>query len=64
MTDSVAHALAGAAGGILSLSLTYPLITISTRAAVEANDGKPGFVSQIKGAKKIILKEGVQGLYR
>ncbi|KAG8526293.1 uncharacterized protein KY384_000286 [Bacidia gigantensis] len=35
-TDNIAHALAGAGGGILSMTLTYPLITLSTRAQVES----------------------------
>ncbi|KAJ5404072.1 hypothetical protein N7509_003943 [Penicillium cosmopolitanum] len=35
-SDNIAHALAGAGGGILSMVLTYPLITLSTRAQVES----------------------------
>lgn len=34
-SDSVIHSMAGAAGGIVAMSVTYPLIFLSTRAAVE-----------------------------
>jgi hypothetical protein len=39
MSDNVAHALAGAGGGILSMIVTYPLITVSTRAQVNRTVG-------------------------
>ncbi|TEB30242.1 mitochondrial carrier [Coprinellus micaceus] len=35
MSDSAIHAVAGAAGGIVAMTATYPLIFLSTRAAVE-----------------------------
>lgn len=35
MSDSVIHAMAGALGGVVAMSTTYPLIFLSTRAAVE-----------------------------
>ncbi|ODQ66595.1 peroxisomal membrane protein PMP47B [Nadsonia fulvescens var. elongata DSM 6958] len=34
--DNIAHALSGAGGGALSMFLTYPLITLSTRAQTES----------------------------
>jgi adenine nucleotide transporter 17 len=44
MSDSVIHALAGAAGGIVAMTATYPLIFLSTRAAVETkNESKVSF---------------------
>ncbi|KAL7944352.1 mitochondrial carrier domain-containing protein [Trichoderma barbatum] len=58
--DNVAHALAGAGGGILSMILTYPLITLSTRAQVESKKAESKFVVAIQ---KIIAREGVSGLY-
>ncbi|KAJ4859113.1 mitochondrial carrier protein domain-containing protein [Trichoderma breve] len=58
--DNVAHALAGAGGGILSMILTYPLITLSTRAQVESKKAESKFVEAIQ---KIIAREGVSGLY-
>lgn len=58
--DNVAHALAGAGGGILSMVLTYPLITLSTRAQVESKKAESKFVEAVQ---KIIAREGVSGLY-
>lgn len=34
-SDSAVHSLAGAAGGILAMTVTYPLIFLSTRSAVD-----------------------------
>ncbi|KAL8971073.1 MAG: hypothetical protein Q9183_001221 [Haloplaca sp. 2 TL-2023] len=58
--DNIAHALAGAGGGLLSMTLTYPLITLSTRAQVESNKAKS---STYDAARRIIQREGVTGLY-
>jgi len=58
--DNVAHALAGAGGGLLSMALTYPLITLSTRAQVES---KKTQMSTLEAVKKIIDTEGVSGLF-
>ncbi|KAH6656460.1 mitochondrial carrier domain-containing protein [Truncatella angustata] len=58
--DNVAHALAGAGGGVLSMILTYPLITLSTRAQVESNRAETPFLTAVK---RIIAREGVSGLY-
>ncbi|KAL7795192.1 mitochondrial carrier domain-containing protein [Trichoderma ceciliae] len=58
--DNVAHALAGAGGGILSMVLTYPLITLSTRAQVESKKAESKFAEAVQ---KIIAREGVSGLY-
>lgn len=33
-SDSLVHACAGGAGGVLAMTATYPLMSISTRAAV------------------------------
>ncbi|KAI9364972.1 mitochondrial carrier domain-containing protein [Zopfochytrium polystomum] len=71
-SDSVAHALAGAGGGMISMTLTYPLVTVSTRsqvsktpaAAATASDGKKTPpAGQLDAFRKIIREEGVQGLY-
>ncbi|KAK5136493.1 hypothetical protein LTR08_003138 [Meristemomyces frigidus] len=59
-SDNVAHALAGAGGGLLSMALTYPLITLSTRAQVEKKKAHTGTLA---AAKRIIDREGVIGLY-
>ncbi|ETS79192.1 hypothetical protein PFICI_09045 [Pestalotiopsis fici W106-1] len=58
--DNVAHALAGAGGGVLSMILTYPLITLSTRAQVESTRGETPFLTAVR---RIIAREGVSGLY-
>ncbi|ROV89098.1 hypothetical protein VMCG_09845 [Cytospora schulzeri] len=58
--DNVAHALAGAGGGILSMILTYPLITLSTRAQVESKRADSTF---LKAVSHITAREGVSGLY-
>ena len=59
-SDNVAHALAGAGGGLLSMALTYPLITLSTRAQVES---KRAQLSTLDAARRIIKREGMTGLY-
>ncbi|KAI0156425.1 mitochondrial carrier [Xylariaceae sp. FL1272] len=58
--DNVAHALAGAGGGILSMILTYPLITLSTRAQVESKRAETRFLSAVQ---RIVAREGISGLY-
>lgn len=58
--DNVAHALAGAGGGILSMVLTYPLITLSTRAQVESKKAESKFIEAVQ---RIVAREGVSGLY-
>ncbi|PYH72505.1 putative peroxisomal membrane protein Pmp47 [Aspergillus vadensis CBS 113365] len=59
-SDNMAHALAGAGGGILSMLLTYPLITLSTRAQVES---KRAHSTTYDAIRRIIQREGVSGLY-
>ncbi|KAI6248761.1 Peroxisomal membrane protein PMP47A [Erysiphe necator] len=59
-SDNLAHAIAGAGGGILSMALTYPLITLSTRAQVESSRANKNFVEAVK---LIIRREGGRGLY-
>lgn len=60
--DNVAHALSGAGGGALSMVVTYPLITLSTRAQTESKKADKS-VTPIEAAKRIIAREGVAGLY-
>ncbi|KAG2152211.1 peroxisomal membrane protein PMP47B [Suillus cothurnatus] len=60
VSDSAIHSLAGAAGGIVAMSATYPLIVLSTRAAVDVkNDSK----SVVQHLLDIVKREGVVGLY-
>ncbi|KDQ64474.1 hypothetical protein JAAARDRAFT_28106 [Jaapia argillacea MUCL 33604] len=60
MSDSLIHSLAGAAGGIGAMTATYPLIVLSTRAAVET---KREHKSLYQAVLDIIKREGVLGLY-
>ncbi|KAF8843141.1 mitochondrial carrier [Paxillus ammoniavirescens] len=60
MSDSAIHSLAGAAGGIVAMLATYPLVVLSTRAAVETkNDDK----TVIQVGFDTVKREGVRGLY-
>lgn len=60
VSDSAIHSLAGAAGGIVAMSATYPLIVLSTRAAVNVkNDSK----NVAQHFLEIVKREGVVGLY-
>ncbi|CAO3565871.1 unnamed protein product [Mortierella alpina] len=64
MSDSTVHAIAGAGGGIISMALTYPLITISSRLQVQKNkESKEAYKSALDAVKKIVAKEGIAGLY-
>ncbi|KAI8919814.1 hypothetical protein PhCBS80983_g03320 [Powellomyces hirtus] len=60
MSDNVAHALAGAGGGMVSMALTYPLTTLSTRSQVSKTGGR---ISQVEAFKKIMREEGPKGFY-
>ncbi|KAI8617213.1 mitochondrial carrier domain-containing protein [Chytriomyces sp. MP71] len=75
-SDNVVHAIAGAGGGMVSMALTYPLVTVSTRAqvakaptsatsATSTSAKKPESVwaAQKDAFVKIIREEGVVGLY-
>ncbi|KAI0326702.1 mitochondrial carrier [Cubamyces sp. BRFM 1775] len=59
-SDSLVHALAGAAGGIVAMTATYPLIFLSTRAAVET---KKEHKTTYEAVLDIIKREGIVGLY-
>ncbi|KZF20679.1 peroxisomal membrane protein Pmp47 [Xylona heveae TC161] len=59
-SDNIAHALAGAGGGLLSMTLTYPLITLSTRAQVESKRAKS---TTLDAVRQIVRREGIAGLY-
>ncbi|KAF7724107.1 hypothetical protein EC973_001291 [Apophysomyces ossiformis] len=64
MSDNVAHALSGAGGGIVSMVLTYPLVSISSRLQVQKNDNSSDAYKNTADAFfKILAKEGPKGLY-
>ncbi|BEJ12326.1 hypothetical protein CspHIS471_0207860 [Cutaneotrichosporon sp. HIS471] len=60
MGDSAIHAVAGAVGGAISMTLTYPLVNLSTRAAVAT---KHEDISLKDAITQTIKKEGLSGLY-
>ncbi|KAK2466190.1 hypothetical protein APHAL10511_001832 [Amanita phalloides] len=60
MSDSFIHAVAGATGGIGAMTATYPLVFLSTRAAVETKNEKK---STRQALLDIIKREGISGLY-
>jgi len=59
MSDSFIHAVAGAAGGIVAMTATYPLVFLSTRAAVQTKNEK----SLRQAILGILKREGIAGLY-
>jgi len=63
MSDNVVHALSGAGGGIISMLLTYPLNTISSRLQVQHTSGLKPYNNTLDTLKKIIEDEGLSGLY-
>jgi len=58
--DSVIHSVAGAAGGILAMTATYPLVFLSTRAA---NETKSQNKSTYQVVVDVLKHDGFQGLY-
>ncbi|KAI0246985.1 mitochondrial carrier [Lactifluus subvellereus] len=60
VNDSFIHAVAGAAGGILAMTATYPLVFLSTRAANETQ-GKNK--STYQAVVDVLRREGLFGLY-
>ncbi|OMJ25096.1 Peroxisomal membrane protein PMP47B [Smittium culicis] len=64
MSDNLVHAVAGAGGGIISMALTYPLITISSRLQVQRSQGSSSeYTGNIDAFKKILKNEGISGLF-
>ncbi|KAI0059631.1 mitochondrial carrier [Artomyces pyxidatus] len=59
-SDSLIHSVAGAAGGIVAMTATYPLIFLSTRAAMET---KKENKTTYQAVLDIIKREGIMGLY-
>lgn len=48
VSDGFIHACAGGAGGMIAMTATYPLVSISMRAAVEQSRAK----DKVSGANK------------
>ncbi|RIA87572.1 mitochondrial carrier domain-containing protein [Glomus cerebriforme] len=64
MSDNIAHAISGAGGGIISMILTYPLITVSSRLQVQKDTkGTDAYKGGIDTVVKILKNEGITGLY-
>ncbi|KAL7750428.1 hypothetical protein RI367_004202 [Sorochytrium milnesiophthora] len=56
--------MVGAAGGVVSTTLTYPLITVSSRMQVQKNDKHDdAYKNFVDGVQKILKKEGPKGLF-
>ncbi|EIM87725.1 mitochondrial carrier [Stereum hirsutum FP-91666 SS1] len=60
MSDSVIHSIAGSAGGIVAMTATYPLIFLSTRAAMETKRENKTIYQAVLD---VIKKEGALGMY-
>ncbi|OCF32094.1 solute carrier family 25 (peroxisomal adenine nucleotide transporter), member 17 [Kwoniella heveanensis BCC8398] len=60
MGDSAIHAVAGSVGGCVSMALTYPLVNLSTRAAVQT---KKEHLTITQAIQKTLAEEGLSGLY-
>jgi len=58
-SDSFIHSVAGAAGGILAMTATYPLVFLSTRAANETKENKSTYGAVVD----VLKREGFFGLY-
>ncbi|KAJ2487122.1 hypothetical protein EV174_000734 [Coemansia sp. RSA 2320] len=64
MSDNVAHALAGAGGGIISMAATYPLITVGTRLQVQrSSNSAAAYAGNMDALRKILSTEGIAGLF-
>lgn len=61
--DEIAHALAGAGGGALSMVVTYPLVTLSTLAQTTQKKKDTEKESNWAAAKTILKEKGILGLY-
>ncbi|WFD00042.1 hypothetical protein MYAM1_002788 [Malassezia yamatoensis] len=61
VSESFVHACAGGAGGLVAMTATYPLMAISTRAAVDRSK-HPG-ESVVNAVTKVLAAEGIFGLY-
>lgn len=59
-SENLIHAISGAGGGALSSVVTYPLITLSTRAQTEASGSHKPILEAIR---EVIKREGFEGLY-
>ncbi|KAJ2102120.1 hypothetical protein GGI01_002095 [Coemansia sp. RSA 376] len=63
MSDNVSHALAGAGGGIISMAVTYPLITVNTRLQVQRKKDSTSYAGNMDALRKILSTEGIAGLF-
>ncbi|KAJ7068236.1 mitochondrial carrier [Mycena amicta] len=61
MSDSVIHAVAGGLAGMLAMTLTYPFVFISTRAAVETKNHNKQ--TSYEAILAVIKRDGLSGIY-
>ena len=64
LTSNNANTNLGAGGGIVSMAITYPLIAVSTRMAIQRNDKhKNAYRGFLDAFTKILRTEGPAGFY-
>lgn len=61
--EELAHAIAGAGGGALSMIVTYPLVTLSTLAQTKKSSTNSPKKSALDAANAIVSEKGILGLY-
>ncbi|KAF7332162.1 MFS general substrate transporter [Mycena kentingensis (nom. inval.)] len=61
VSDSVIHAVAGGAAGVVSMTATYPFVFISTRAAVETKNNDKTLYETVL---ELVKREGLAVVYQ
>jgi len=57
MSDSLAHFLSGAGGGVAATAVTYPLLNLATRLQVQDKG------HEHRSFKDLLGEDGIKGLY-
>lgn len=61
--DAFTHALAGGAGGALSMALTYPLVAITTRLQTQTKSSETDKLTVAETIREIYEKNGILGFF-
>ncbi|CUS21841.1 LAQU0S04e02014g1_1 [Lachancea quebecensis] len=61
--DAFTHALAGGAGGALSMALTYPLVAVTTRLQTQTKNSETDKLTLAENVKEIYKKDGILGFF-
>ncbi|EKM59918.1 uncharacterized protein PHACADRAFT_206137 [Phanerochaete carnosa HHB-10118-sp] len=64
LNNGLIHAAAGAAGGIVAVTATYPLVVLSTRESVDKQDQTKAKKSILEALQTIRREKGWTALYR